>query len=269
MAQSHVDEYLEKAKEWILNAGKQIKQDMKEPYEVETKKDATDLVTEIDKKTEQYFIDQIFSVYPDHKVLGEEGMGDEVHSLDGVVWIIDPIDGTMNFVHQQRFFAISIGIYIDGIGEIGLIYDVMDDTLYEAVRGRGSYKNGERLPNIDPHKRLDDALVGINNFWAIPNRRLNEKKIHELVRKVKGTRSYGSAALEFAFIAEGIIDAYITMRLQPWDIAAGKILVEEVGGITTRVDGSELDMMTGNTVICSNRSIHQSLLTFIQQKDNG
>lgn len=82
----------------------------------------------------------------------------------------------------------------------------------------------KRLDPIDPNKTLTDALVGLNNFWAIPNRRLNEKKIHELVRKVKGTRSYGSAALEFAYIAEGIIDAYITMRLQPWDIAAGKLL---------------------------------------------
>ncbi|WP_277674437.1 inositol monophosphatase family protein [Piscibacillus halophilus] len=261
------DNILNEAKQWIIEAGELIKNEMNKPYKIDTKRDRKDLVTEIDQKTEQFFVDQISDKYPDHKILGEEGMGEEVHSLDGTVWIIDPIDGTMNFVHQQRFFAISVGIYHNGIGEIGLIYDVMNDTMYEGIRGEGAYKNGQQLEPIDPNKTLSDALVGLNNFWAIPNRRLNEKKIHDLVRKVKGTRSYGSAALEFAYIAEGIIDAYITMRLQPWDIAAGKIIVDEVGGITTRVDGSSLDMLTGNTVICSNKAIHESLLTFIQEKD--
>ncbi|GEN44759.1 inositol monophosphatase family protein [Alkalibacillus haloalkaliphilus] len=266
MSHQSVEEIKASAIQWIKEAGELIKSHMKKPYEVDTKQDRKDLVTEVDQKTEQFFIDKILTQYPDHQVLGEEGMGDEVQSLNGVVWIIDPIDGTMNFVHQERFFAISIGIYFDGIGEIGLIYDVMDDVLYEGVRGEGAFKNGKQLNPIDPDKHLEDALIGLNNSWAIPNRKLNEEKIHDLVRKVKGTRSYGSAALEFAFIAEGIIDAYITMRLAPWDIAAGMIIVNEVGGITTRVDGTDVNMLTGNTVICANKAIHHELLDFIETK---
>ncbi|WP_017186023.1 inositol monophosphatase family protein [Alkalibacillus haloalkaliphilus] len=266
MSHQSVEEIKTNAIQWIKEAGVFIKSHMKKPYEVDTKQDRKDLVTEVDQKTEQFFIDKIFSQYPDHQVLGEEGMGDKVQSLNGVVWIIDPIDGTMNFVHQERFFAISVGIYFDGIGEIGLIYDVMDDVLYEGIRGEGAYKNGKRLNSIDPEKHLEDALIGLNNSWAIPNRKLNEEKIHDLIRKVKGTRSYGSAALEFAFIAEGIIDAYITMRLAPWDIAAGMIIVNEVGGITTRVDGTDVNMLTGNTVICANKAIHDELLDFIETK---
>ncbi|WP_027963059.1 inositol monophosphatase family protein [Halalkalibacillus halophilus] len=263
---SEVNNAFEHAKKWIQEAGAQIREQMNQPFEINTKKDHTDLVTEIDKNTEEFFIHKIKEHFPHHQVMGEEGVGEEVTSLDGTVWIIDPIDGTLNFVHQRRFFAISIGIYVDGEGLYGLIYDVMEDSLYIGIKGKGAYKNGERLAAINQERTLEDALIGINNFWAIPNKRLDETKIHELVRKVKGTRSYGSAALEFAFIAEGIIDAYITMRLAPWDIAAGKILVEEVGGITTKVDGSEIDMLNGNPVLCSNKAIHQSLLTFIKEK---
>ncbi|GAA0452899.1 inositol monophosphatase family protein [Alkalibacillus silvisoli] len=266
MSQETIHQLREKAKQWTIEAGQLIKKSMHKPFEVDTKLDRKDLVTEVDRKTEQFFIDKIHETYPDHKVLGEEGMGDEVQSLDGTVWIIDPIDGTMNFIHQERFFAISIGIYIDGVGEIGIIYDVMADDLYEGTLGEGAYKNGQRLKPIDPNKALEDALIGLNNSWSIPNRKLNEEKIHDLVRKVRGTRSYGSAALEFAYIAEGIIDAYITMRLAPWDIAAGMVIVGEVGGITTRVDGTEINMLTGNTVICSNQAIHEELISFIETK---
>ncbi|WP_369405110.1 inositol monophosphatase family protein [Piscibacillus salipiscarius] len=179
------DHILNEAKQWVIEAGELIKTEMQKPYKIDTKRDRKDLVTEIDQKTEQFFVDHISKKYPDHKILGEEGMGEEVHSLDGTVWIIDPIDGTMNFVHQQRFFAISVGIYHDGVGEIGLIYDVMNNTMYEGVKGEGAYKNAKRLDPIDPNKTLTDALVGLNNFWAIPNRRLNEKRFMNWLERLK------------------------------------------------------------------------------------
>ncbi|MET3681998.1 myo-inositol-1(or 4)-monophosphatase [Alkalibacillus flavidus] len=257
---------LQQAKQWVYEAGDLIKEMMERPYEINTKKDRKDLVTEVDKATEQFLLDRIRNVYPHHQVMGEEGVGEKVESLDGTVWIIDPIDGTMNFVHQGRFFAISVGIYVDGVGEIGLIYDVMNDDLYEARRGGGAYKNGKALNRLDQTKAIDDALVGLNNVWATPNRRLKEEAIHDLVRHVKGTRSYGSAALEFAFIAEGIIDAYVTMRLAPWDVAAGMILVDEVGGKTSRVDGEPLDLLRENTVLCANQAIHDDVLRYIVPK---
>ncbi|WP_188205661.1 inositol monophosphatase family protein [Alkalibacillus aidingensis] len=266
MSQEIIQQLRNDAKEWILEAGELIKESMNQPFAVDTKKDRKDLVTEVDRRSEQFFIDKISEKYPDHKVLGEEGMGEEVTSLDGTVWIIDPIDGTLNFVHQQRFFAISIGIYIDGVGEVGFIYDVMADDLYEGVRHQGAYKNGTQLDPIDPQKTLEESMIGLNNTWVIPNRRLDEKKMQELSRNVKGTRSYGSASLEFAYIADGTLDAYITMRLSPWDIAAGMIIVSEVGGVTTRVDGSEIGMLSGNTVVCANQAIHQELLTYIIEK---
>src|SRR5699024_2313745 len=134
---------------------------------------------------------------PDHKILSEEGYGDDVDSLDGTVWIIDPIDGTMNFVHQKRNFAISIGIYHDGIGEIGLVYDVMADMLYSAKKDEGAMKNGEKLPHLKQELKLEESILGINHFWLCENKLIDEKVMQNLIKTVRGTRTYGSAALEF------------------------------------------------------------------------
>src|SRR5699024_6193563 len=115
------------AKKWIYEAGENIRKQIYKTYQINTKSDANDLVTDVDKSTEQFFAGKIRNQYPKHQILGEEGYGDNVKSLDGTIWIIDPIDGTMNFVHQKKNFAISIGVFQDGVGEIGLIYDVMAD----------------------------------------------------------------------------------------------------------------------------------------------
>ncbi len=259
METTEIKELLERAKEWTLEAGKKIRDTIDEPRTVQTKMDYKDLVTEVDQETEQFFIERIKKHYPDHQVLGEEGFGDEVTSLNGWVWMVDPIDGTMNFVHQKRNFAISIGIYKDGVGLIGIIYNVMADDLYVGIKGEGAYKNDKRLPSL-PKTTLEDSIIGINTFWALPNRRVEEEGIHRLIRKVRGTRSYGSAALEFAFVAEGIIDGYFTMRLSPWDIAAGIIIVNEVGGVTTQVDGSPVQLLKQNSILTCNTSIHDDMV---------
>jgi myo-inositol-1(or 4)-monophosphatase len=267
MESSEKQKLFAQAREWVLEAGEEIRKSVNKPFKVNTKKDYKDLVTEVDQETEKFFARKIKETYPNHLVLGEEGFGDEVTSLDGHIWIIDPIDGTMNFVHQKRNFAISIGIYKDGVGEIGLIYDVMSDELYYGIKDEGAYKNGKQLPMLKEHLELEDAIIGINPYWALPNRRVEEKGIHDLIRKVRGTRSYGSAALEFAFLAEGIMDAYITMRLSPWDIAAGVIIVNEVGGVTSQVDGSPLNMLTTNSIITCHKKIQQPIIsTYIKAK---
>ncbi|WP_102027488.1 inositol monophosphatase family protein [Salirhabdus sp. Marseille-P4669] len=266
MKSINIHSMYEQVKDWILEVGKEIRESVHKPHTINLKKDYKDLVTEVDEETEKYFIQKIKSAYPDHKVLGEEGFGDTLTSLDGWVWIIDPIDGTMNFVHQKRNFAISIGIYKDGVGMIGFIYNVMEDVLYYAIKGEGAFKNDEKLP-MHTETTLEDSILGINSFWGIPNRRVEEEGIQNLIRRVRGTRSYGSAALEFAFVAEGIIDGYFTMRLSPWDIAAGVIIVNEVGGVTTNVEGGPLNMLETNTILTCNRSIHNEIITkYVQVK---
>lgn len=253
------------AKEWVLEAGKKIRSRINDPLTISTKSNPNDLVTTMDDDTEYFFAKNIKQAYPDHLIISEEGYGDELESLDGTIWIIDPIDGTMNFVHQKRNFAISVGVYQDGIGEIGLIYDVMADVLYSAKRGEGAFKNQTRLPQL-PEKSFHESILGLNHFWLCENSLVEEKVMQRLVKAVRGTRAYGSAALEFAGVAEGIIDGYMTMDLAPWDIAAGIVIVNEVGGKTTNAFGEQVNMLHKNPVLTCNASIQAELIEDYMKK---
>ena len=247
------------AKEWVREAGNRIKASFTKTLTVHTKSNPNDLVTDIDRETEKFLIKKIKTVFPEHSILGEEGYGDQPENLSGVVWMIDPIDGTINFVHQQRNFAISIGIYENGKGKIGLIYDVVHDELYHAVSGNGAYMNETKLEKLDI-TNVRNAILGINATWIIQNRRIDSGLIVPLVKDVRGTRSYGSAALEIANVAAGRIDAYISLRLSPWDIAAGMIILKEVGGIATTLRGEPINLQGETSIFFSKPGLHQEVL---------
>ncbi|RWZ60742.1 inositol monophosphatase family protein [Halobacillus fulvus] len=260
MEKQYRDEVFEQAKAWILEAGERIREQIDAPRSIETKSNPNDLVTEMDQNTERFFAEKIKAEYPEHFLFGEEGFGDEIEAVDGTIWIVDPIDGTMNFVHQKRNFAISIGIYHDGIGEIGFIYNVMEDILYSAKKGEGAFKNAERLSDLNDTRPLKESILALNTTWMLPeNPHVDHKGIESLVKKLRSTRSYGSAALEFAFVAEGILDGYLTMTLMPWDYAAGAILVQEVGGVVTKADQEPLDLLHKTTVLASRSNIHKEI----------
>ncbi len=247
------------AKDWIKAAGSMIKESFSKKLVIETKSNKNDLVTEVDRKTEKFFIDKIKKTYPEHKILGEEGLGDQITSMDGVVWIIDPIDGTMNFVHMQRNFAISIGIYENGVGKIGLVYDVVHDELYHAKKGHGAYMNDIKLKPLKS-TNVSEGIIGINPTWVIENKRIDPSVLAPLVKNARGVRNNGCASLEIAFVAAGRLDAYISLRLAPWDYAAGKILVEELGGIVTDLKGVPLDLLSKTTVFVSKPGLHEEVM---------
>ncbi|KAB7707923.1 inositol monophosphatase [Bacillus aerolatus] len=256
----------QQVKAWIMEAGAFIRESFQHSLSIQTKSNPNDLVTNIDEETERFFISNIRKTYPSHFILGEEGQGDELSSLDGIVWIIDPIDGTMNFIHQQRHFAISIGIYEDGVGRLGYIYDVTHDELYYAKRGSGAFMNDVQLPALS-EVTLEKSLIAVNATWLVKNAYFDEKRLVSLATTVRGVRSYGSAALELAYVASGRLDSYLTMRLSPWDFAAGKILVEEVGGNVTALSGKELDMMKTTSVFAGAPGLHKRILTdFLLEK---
>lgn len=236
------------------------------PIHIDSKAHANDLVTNIDREIEQFFIERIKTDYPDHKIIGEEGFGDQVETLEGITWILDPIDGTMNFVHQKRNFAISLGIYEDGVGMLGYIYDVIHDDFYHAKKDEGAYFNDERLPKLEK-TLLSDAVIGINASWVAPNRHVNHEKITELVRQCRGTRSYGSAAMELAYVSTGRLDAYMSMRLSPWDIAGGAVIASEVGAVSTNLKGERLRFLEKDTFIVARPGLHEHILSnYIQLK---
>lgn len=249
------------AKALIKEAGHQIRNSFSGQIQIESKSNMNDLVTNIDQEIEQFLIGNIQDVYPNHLVLSEEGFGDDVKALTGVVWILDPIDGTMNFVHQKESFAISIGVYMDGVGILGYIYDVVGDKMYTAQKGAGAYVNDERLPNLTNGK-AENAIVGVNSRWLAPNRYINGEKLISIVRDCRGTRSYGSAALEIAYVASGKLDAYISGRLSPWDIAGGIVIAREVGAIASNLVGDAPDLLQPNSLLIARPCIHEALLTY-------
>lgn len=261
---NNIHEIYEQAKQWILEAGQKIRKKMNEPLEIETKSGRNDLVTKLDKEIEQFFASCIQEKYPDHRMIGEEGYGDHVSDLKGTIWIIDPIDGTMNFVHQQRNFAISVAVYQDGIGKIGCIYDVIANNFYYAIAGEGAYKNDVRLPLLNKDRTLEGTMLACNHFWLCTNKLVTYASMEKLVRAVRGVRTYGSATLEFAYVAEGILDAYMSMRLAPWDIAAGMILVNEVGGVTTTIDGDKINLLTQGPILTSNAHVHHEIVEYMK-----
>lgn len=254
----------DQAEIWIREAGKLLKQALRGPLDIQTKSSPDDLVTNMDKKIEQFFVENIHQYFPDHHIVSEEGFGDDLKAEDGVIWLIDPIDGTMNFIHQKRHFSISIGVYENGIGRVALIYDVIADDLYHCVKGHGAYINDTRLEELGTGT-LDSAIVSVNATWLAKNRRIDPEIVRPIVRQCRGTRSYGSAAIELAYVAGGALDVYITMRLSPWDYGAGLILVEEVGGIVTRMDGSPIDLLKQNSLLVGRKGVHEEIIKQIRE----
>ncbi|HEU5139893.1 MAG TPA: inositol monophosphatase family protein [Bacillales bacterium] len=253
------------AKQWVKQAGEQIRNSFTDAINVDYKSNPDDLVTDMDKQTEQFFIKKIHQKFPDHRILGEEGHGHDISTAEGTVWIIDPIDGTMNFVHQQSHFAISIGIYHEGVGQIGLIYDVVGDELFHCIKGEGAYVDNRPLQKRTP-VLLEESIIGLNATWVTKNHRIDPDILAPVVRKARGTRSYGSAAIELAYIAAGRLDAYLSMRLAPWDFAAGLVLLEEVGAVMTTVDGKPVDLLEQNSIFAGEPELHRNILDNYIQK---
>lgn len=248
------------AMNWLREAGEKIKRSLAQPLTIEEKSNPNDLVTNIDKEIEYFFVKKIKEKFPSHRVLGEEGKGDEINNLEGIVWIIDPIDGTTNFIYQQMNFAISLGIYENGVGKIGFIYDVIHNELFYSRKNYGAFLNGKRLPKLKTIS-VDKAILGINATWITENRRIHPNILSSLVRDVRSTRSYGSAALEMAYVATGRLDAYISLRLSPWDIAGGKILLEEVGGTIRSLRGQEIDLLKETSLIVAKPGLYEEIFT--------
>ncbi|MBM7659967.1 myo-inositol-1(or 4)-monophosphatase [Bacillus mesophilus] len=255
------DQIYETAREWTLEAGNTLKKATTESFQVEYKTSAADLVTEKDKEIEKFFIDKISETFPTHFLLGEEGLAkDQVFDYKNeVVWVVDPIDGTTNFVHQQRNFAISVGIYENGKPRMGFVYDPISNELFHAQAGKGAYLNETLLPK-HTNKALEEAIVSINQLWLIKNEKVNHLLFEKMIRKARGTRYIGSAALEIAYVACGRLDTYIDFRLSPWDIAGGMVILQEVGGVTVNLENQPVNAFLPEITIFSNQSVLKEIV---------
>lgn len=247
------------AQQTIREAGARIKRSLNETVKVMEKTSSSDLVTNIDIETEKFFVKAVSESYPEHRFLGEEGFGDSIQHLDGVVWIVDPIDGTTNFINQHRNFCITLGVYVDGVGVLGYIYQVMTGEMIAGIKGQGATINGLPLPKLTT-VRFEDALIGVNASWVAPNRHIDHERVAQLIKRVRGTRSYGSAALEISYVVTGRLDAYFSMRLSAWDVAGGMVIAEEVGAITGTLQGQSFNLLEKQPFIIANPSLYKELI---------
>ncbi|HBI03020.1 MAG TPA: inositol monophosphatase [Paenibacillaceae bacterium] len=253
----------QKAKQWALDAGRLSVERLRSPFAIEYKTSPSDLVTQVDQEVERYLVDTILRTYPDHGILGEEGTFTKDIAEFDTLWIIDPIDGTTNFVHQQQNFVISMGVYHKGAVTAGVVYDPIRDELFYAEKGGGAYLNGVPL-HLRGEKALQESLLASSTFWNETAMRTGmDKKIQQLARYSRGMRIFGCAALELAYVAAGRIDGYMSVTLNPWDFAAGNLLVEEAGGKVTRSNGEKIDPLERGSILASHSSIHQEFIDFI------
>lgn len=209
-------------------------------------KQTHDFVTEIDQKAEQLIIKMLSAAYPTHGFLGEES--GETTGTEDYVWIIDPLDGTTNFIHGFPHYAVSIALRVNGRIEQGVVYDPIRHELFTASRGHGAYLNNRRI-RVKEHIQLDHALLGtgfpFRDAAALPP---YLKVFQTLAGQVAGIRRAGSAALDLAYVAAGRLDGFWEAGLNLWDIAAGVLLIREAGGLITDYQGTEKFLDSGNVV---------------------
>ncbi|MBT8446236.1 MAG: inositol monophosphatase [Gammaproteobacteria bacterium] len=226
-----------------------------------TQKGRRDYVTEIDQKAEAAVIDVLARAYPDHAYLAEESgqSGDSDH-----VWIIDPLDGTTNFMHQYPQFAVSIALAIKGQVEHAVIYDPMRDELFTGSRGAGAQMNNRRL-RVSNVEKIEAALIA-TGFPVREQARLDEylAGFRSVLEATSGIRRGGAAALDLAHVACGRLDGFWELGLKPWDIAAGAMLVQEAGGMVSEPDGADDFEKSGN-ILCGNPRIHTALRGLLHQ----
>lgn len=245
-------------KTWVAKAAENVKDHLHDHLSIQTKSGRNDLVTNIDKATEQFLVRQIRETYPDAQIVGEEGFGDDVTNLDGLVFFVDPIDGTMNFVKEKENFGIMIGAYENGQGVVGVILDVMNNDLFWGGPAMGVFKNNLPLPKPED-VALEDGLIGMSGPLLIHD----VKHVVDAVEKSAGARITGSAGIEYTKILQGTQNGYISY-LKPWDVAAGKVMAETLGLKVTDIDGKPLSMLSSKIVLIGTERTHAQIIAMQQ-----
>lgn len=225
-------------------------------------KHANDFVSEIDLSCEREILHHLHKAYPDHAVLAEEsgltGNADSEHR-----WIVDPLDGTTNFLHEIPHFAASIALAKKDTLLVGVIYDPCKNELFKAIRGEGALLNNRRI-RVAERRNLEGALLGTGVPYS-SDRDLEQylRVLQSLIRNTAGIRRAGAASLDLAYVAAGRLDGFWEFDLNPWDIAAGALMVQEAGGIVGDLDGGRDHMQSGNT-LAANPTLLKKMLERIQ-----
>ncbi len=256
-------EILDLARDLALRAGALQRERYETAFTIETKSAAIDLVTEVDRACEALIVEGIRRARPGDAILAEEGQhgggGGRRGGDDGATcWIIDPLDGTTNFAHGFPRFCVSIGVEQAGSRFVGVVYDPLLDERFEALRGAGAWLGDRRLAVSREHE-LGRALVATGFAYDVHHSDDdNLASFARIVKQARGIRRDGSAALDLCYVGAGRLDGYWELKLKPWDVAAGLLIVEEAGGHTSDFAGRPAPR-SGEEIVASNGLVHEDL----------
>jgi len=245
------------------HAGRGLKRDLGEIEHLQVSlKGPANFVSLADKRAEELLYTDLAKARPGYGFIGEEG-GTREGADKSHTWIVDPLDGTTNFLHGIPQFAISIALAREGTVIAGVIYNPANDELYIAERGKGAFLNDQRL-RVAGRRKLDECVVacGLPHIGR-GNHELFRREMIAIQNQVAGLRRFGAASLDLAFVAAGRLDGYWERNLSSWDIAAGQIMVREAGGIVSDIDTSGDPLQTGH-VVCGNEFVHDALVKLLR-----
>ena len=221
-----------------------------------------DFVTEVDQQAEQAIIDTLLTAYPGHGILAEESGRERGAPHSDYVWIIDPLDGTTNFIHGLPMYCVSIALSFRGKIEQAVVYDPTRNDLFMASKGRGAYLNDKRL-RVSKRTRLADSLVGTGfPFRKGDNFQRYLKIFEKIMPEVAGLRRPGSAALDLCYVAAGWYDGFFETGLSPWDVAAGSLIITEAGGLVGNFTG-EADFLNQREIVAGNPKVYAQLVSLL------
>ncbi|MFN8499474.1 MAG: inositol monophosphatase family protein [Anaerolineae bacterium] len=257
-----MSEYLQFARELALAGGDVLRRRYEGDFAISSKSTAVDLVTEVDHECEALLLGRIRERYPDHNIYAEETASDAaVLRSTTPVWLVDPLDGTVNYAHGVPVFSVSIALVVAGRPVVGAVMDPMRQELFSAERGAGAWANERRL-RVSGASALAQSLLATGFPYSRATERDNNlTEFNALVTRTQGVRRAGSAALDLSWTAAGRFDGYWEMYLSPWDWAAGWLLVEEAGGRVSNVAGEDWSIdQSPSRIVASNGLIHEELL---------
>ncbi|KAM9308590.1 inositol monophosphatase 1 [Gastrophryne carolinensis] len=256
-------ECFEFAVEVARKAGVVVCSALKEEVSVMIKSSPADLVTATDQKVEEMIISSVKEKYPSHSFIGEESVaaGQGSTLTDNPTWIIDPIDGTTNFVHRFPFVAVSIGFSVNQQVEFGVVYSCVEDKMYTARKGKGAFCNGQKL-QVSGQKDITKSMIvtelGSNRKPEVIRTVLGNME-RLLCIPIHGIRAVGTAAVNMCLVATGGADAYYEMGIHCWDMAAASVIVTEAGGVVTDTKGGPFDLMSCRVIAASSREIAERI----------
>jgi len=229
-----------------------------------SQKQVNDFVTEVDHASERAIIETLLTAYPDHGIWAEESGREHGSASSDHVWVIDPLDGTTNFIHGFPVYCVSIALLVRGRVEQAVVYDPTRNDLFTATRGRGAYVNDRRL-RVSKRIQLKDSLIA-TGFPFRPGDNFNVylRMMADVMQRTAGLRRPGAAALDLAYVAAGFTEGFFETGLSPWDVAAGSLLVTEAGGLVGNFTG-ESDFLEQKECVAGNPKVYGQLVQILKK----